>query len=535
MTGRLAGRTLWVLIVAALLPYLNALPNDFTLDDHGLILHNQAVVAFDLATLWGQDYWAGYDSSLRSGLYRPVTLTSFAAEFALFGWQPLGYHLNNLLLHLLVTLLSWSLFRRFAGASTALWGAAVFAVLPGHSEAVLAIVGRADLLATVGSLAALLVWTGADGWRRTLGGGCCFALALLSKEQAAVVPALLLCVGWLQHRRDGQGWRWPPLVASAAILAVYLGLRQVLLGGIAVTEIQALDNPLVELHGAERVLAALAVASRYALLLVAPARLSADYSFGAIDVRHMPTGEIADGLLLVLLAGVATWWFVRRPETPGLAVMWLMVCFAPFVNVLFPIGTILAERISYAPSVGYALGVGWALDGARRHLGYRVVQRLGLALLLVLGLRTAVRCTDWRDELQLFGAVVAAYPESARGHKGLAKALQDAGRVAEAEQEYRAAIEIYPRFDTAHYNLAILLHGTARYEEALSHFDKACVLRPEFADAHLNRGVTLSRLGRLQESRQATQRAAELRPEWDAPRVNLQEINTAIDRQGEQR
>jgi tetratricopeptide (TPR) repeat protein len=215
--------------------------------------------------------------------------------------------------------------------------------------------------------------------------------------------------------------------------------------------------------------------------------------------------------------------------------MWLMVCFAPFVNVLFPIGTILAERISYAPSVGYALGVGWALDGARRHLGYRVVQRLGLALLLVLGLRTAARCTDWRDELQLFGAVVAANPESARGHKGLAKALQDAGRVAEAEQEYRSAIEIYPRFDTAHYNLAILLHGTARYEEALSHFDRACILRPEFADAHLNRGVTLSRLGRLQESRQATQRAAELRPEWDAPRVNLQEINTAIDRQGEQR
>ena len=75
-------RAVWILFVAALLPYLNALPNDFTLDDQGLILENEAVATFDIASFWGQDYWAGYDVDAQPGLYRPLTLTTFAAEYA---------------------------------------------------------------------------------------------------------------------------------------------------------------------------------------------------------------------------------------------------------------------------------------------------------------------------------------------------------------------------------------------------------------------------------------------------------------------
>ena len=126
-----------------------------------------------------------------------------------------------------------------------------------------------------------------------------------------------------------------------------------MLGGLAMIEIEPLDNPLVDLQGIDRVLAALAVATRYAVLLVVPARLSADYSFAAIDVSALPIVEIAGGLLLVALVVGAAWRFCRQPDIPGLAMVWLAICFAPLVNVLFPIGTILAERISYMPSVGY--------------------------------------------------------------------------------------------------------------------------------------------------------------------------------------
>jgi tetratricopeptide (TPR) repeat protein len=522
-------RAVLLLLAASLLPYLNALPNEFTVDDFGLVVQNEAVATFDAVSFWSQDYWAGYDANARSGLYRPLTLTSFAAEYALFGLQPFPYHVTNLLLHLSVTLLAWRLFLRLVGAAPALWGAAVFAVLPGHSEAVIAVAGRADLLATAMILMALLVWTGGDGWRRVVSGAMCFGFGLLAKEQAALAPGLLLCVDWLWFRRHSRSWCWQPYAAAALMAAGYLWLRHGVMGGLTTMEIEPLDNPLVDLPGAERVLAALAVATRYAILLVLPARLSADYSYAAIEVDALHILEITGGLLLVLAVAATAWRFVRQPDPPGLAMVWLAVSFAPLVNVLFPIGTILAERISYTPSIGYALGVGWALDRARHRLGTRAARSLGLALLLVLAVRTTIRCADWRDELSLFTAVVEVYPDNAKGHKGLAKALKDAGRLAEAETHYREAIGIYPRFDTAHYNLGILLLETARADEALFHFERACALRPTFADAHLNRGVALFQLGRLSESREATLRAVELRPAWDVAQQNLQDVEGVID------
>jgi superkiller protein 3 len=172
------------------------------------------------------------------------------------------------------------------------------------------------------------------------------------------------------------------------------------------------------------------------------------------------------------------------------------------------------------------------LEAARRHLGRRATRSLGLAVLLVLGVRTAARCADWRDEVRLFGSVVAVHPQSAKGHKGLAKALREAGRLAEAETHYHRAIEIYPRFDTAHYNLGILLYDTARLDEALVHFERACALRPTFADAHLNRGAALFKLGRLSEAVAATRRALELRPAWSSARQNLHDMEAVMDRHG---
>lgn len=519
----------WLLLLAALLPYLNSLPNGFSLDDYGLIVENVAVAAADLHAFFTQDYWSGYDPSARSGLYRPLTLLSFAVEYALIGATPWLYHCTNLLLHVATTLLAWQLFGRLTGARTAWWGAAIFAVLPGHSEAVIAIAGRADLLATAASLAALLCFTGTRATlSQTLTGALCFAAALLCKEHAAVVPGLLVAIGWLRHGRQLQAWRWQPLAVSGLVLGLYLLVRYAVLGGVASPDIEPLDNPLVELHGLPRVLAALAVATRYVGLLVAPMQLSADYSLAAIDVHSLSGLSVLSGLLMAALLAAAAWRFTQRPHAVTLGLVWLTIGFAPVVNVLFPIGTILAERLTYAPSLGFALSLGCALSWRPS----RWMTRAAAALLVVMAARTAVRCADWRDEATLFQAVVALHPDSARGHKGLAKALRDDGQLAQAESHYRRAIEIYPRFDTAHYNLGILLHETRRFDEALFYFERACALRPEFADAHLNRGAALFQLRRISAAQQATRRAVELRPEWDLARQNLSDIQAIIDQAG---
>lgn len=530
----LAGRG-WLacLAAAALLPYVGSLANGFVLDDNGLILLNDAVRSFDLGALWTRDYWFGYDADTASGLYRPVTLTTFAIEQALAGDRPWLYHGTNVLLHMGISLLAWALFRRVAGEVTAAAGALLFAVLPAHSEAVFAIAGRADLLSTAGLLASLLAWS-APGRRRLAVGGLFFAAALLAKEQAVVLPGLLLALAWWQHRTRQCPWPRAALLLSLGLLALYLAARWLVLGTLAGVDVEPLDNPLVELSTPQRMLAALAVGLRYAGLLVLPARLSADYSVAAIDVHHLPWFEQVGGLLLGALAVAALLRFARRPDVAGLSAAWLVVAFAPVANVLFPIGTILGERLTYAPSVGFCLGGGWALAGAIARLGRRGAA-LTAAVLLVLGVRTAARAGDWRDEESLFRAVVEVHPDSARGRHGLGQALFDAGRLGEAERHYRRAIEIYPRYDTAYYNLGILLLGTARPQEALDAFDRSIELQPAYARAHLNRGVALFMLGRRAEAETATRQALRLRPGWELAQQNLRDIQAATHEEGTDR
>lgn len=516
-------RGTWALLAAAAaLPYLNALPNAFTLDDYGLIVGNVHVAAFDLARMWGGDYWSGFQD-LRSGLYRPLTLTTFALERALFGPSPQACHVANLLLHVAATLLMWRLFAPLAGAAVAAWGAAVFAVLPAHSEAVIAAAGRADLLAGVACLACLALWDSGGGGRRAATGAGLFALALLSKEQAVVVPGLLACLH-LFRRAHGAlpRWPWGTYGLAAGVLALYLGARWAVLGGLGPVPVEPLDNPLVLLQTPARIVAALAVLARYARLLVLPARLSADYSFAAIPVADLSAAQAAAGLALAALVAAGLVRFARHRDVPGLALAWTAIAFALVANLFVTVGTIMAERLTYLPSVGFALGVGWALQALGARVGARAATTALATLVLAGGARTSARCGDWRDDLTLWRATVAAVPNSARAREGLGSALRARGALAEAEGEYRRAVAIYPRYDTSHYNLGLVLLDTARDAEALVQFERACALRPAFAEAHLNRGVALARLGRTDAARQAYARALELRPGWDAARGNLE-------------
>ncbi|MQF82373.1 MAG: hypothetical protein FI735_09740, partial [SAR202 cluster bacterium] len=138
-----------VLVVAvAGLTYLNSLDNGFTLDDYGLVLQNKAVTTCDVVEFFVSDYWSGFEDR-RSGLYRPLTLLTFAIEYKFFGSTAFGYHLTNLILHVVVSLLVVIVFRGLVDAPTAILAGLFFAVHPIHTEAVSAIAGRADLLATL--------------------------------------------------------------------------------------------------------------------------------------------------------------------------------------------------------------------------------------------------------------------------------------------------------------------------------------------------------------------------------------------------
>src|SRR5262249_36049300 len=262
-----------------------------------------------------------------------------------------GFHVVNLLLHAAVTLLVYLLLRRLLESRSdsgllAFVSALLFAVHPIHTEAVAAVVGRAELLAA-GLLLAAWIFHLCDRPYLSL---FCFCAALLAKESAIALIALVpLC----DYARGGMK-TLPRYVSLAGAGVVYLALFWKVQGGRLGTVVPFIDNPLVNLPAALRILNAIRVAWKVLGLQAYPAKLSGDYSYAAITLyanRHL----LWPALAAVGLIGLWLWALYTRRDAWSIAGAIYFAGFAVTSNLLFPIGTIMGERLAYLPSVGFCL------------------------------------------------------------------------------------------------------------------------------------------------------------------------------------
>ena len=459
--------------------YAAALRNGFALDDVFLVGSNPAIAtAANIPKLFLSPYWDAPGESY--GLYRPLTIASFAVDRAVMGSGPLGFHLTNVLLHAGVSALAWFALRR-AGTryGTALAGAGLFAVLPVHSEAVANVAGRAELLAALFVLSAWL----AHRRGSRVAAAALFFCALLSKESAILAPALFLLDDRVRDRR-GVRELAPRYAGFAAALVGMLVLRVVALGPHQTAEgTIALDNPAAAAGFTPRIATALWVQLKSALLCVLPAHLVSDYSFDAIPVaRGLGDLRALAGLAFVGTALAAVvWGFARCRPVMLAAALWIVFAL-PSSNLLFPAGTIMAERLVYLPSLGICLAIGHAVStGAAGEGRGRRIAVVAAMVVAVAGYsaRTIARVPDWKDNLTLATADVATSPRSAKLQAGAGIFLADAGRAAEAEDHLRRAVAIYPDYAQMHYNLAVLLARRGARDEAIEHLNRAVALAPD--------------------------------------------------------
>ncbi len=499
---------LGLLALLALLAFANSLVNEFAYDDESIVVENRLIKSLThLPRLFISDYWAStLGAEFGGNIYRPLMMASFALNYAVGGLEPLGYHLVNLFLHIVVSWMLYALGRQLRlSRGAALAAAAIFAVHPLHAEAVTGIVGRAELLMALGILTALVCY---ERGRTSpnlvptalLASWAAFALALLSKEQAMVLPALLVLtdLSLLSLTAAGEGvssWQAIPknigrrYLGHLLILGAYLGLRAVALNAPlfkSAHRVALLDNPLAHVPWDLRVLTALKVAGRYLWLMAWPVKLSADYSYNAIPIATSPLDSqvVLSGLVWggILVLGVYAYFKGLRAMFIGIGLM--ILTFLPASNLLIPIGTVMGERLFYLPSAGLCLllGGGWDRLTAwadrlelRRAFGKAGLGALAVVVLL-LTLRTAQRNQDWRNTETLMQSAVQIVPQSARVHSFLAGSLIRARQWDEAIEHLNRAVGVLPDYVSAHLRLGVALHGKGRWQDAEATLQRALAI-----------------------------------------------------------
>ena len=454
MTPRAQRLAATVLLVAlAIVPYLGSLRGEFVYDDRIQILDNSLIQRPELlARALTHDVWSfkGDRDRAWSNYFRPVFVLWLAANWRLFGAQPLGWHLTNLLLHAGVVLLAFALLRRLGTSlPRAFLAAAIFAVHPVHVESVAWISGSPDLLMAAGILGALLIEARAPGKLRwpaqTLALAAGF-FALFTKEAALLLPLLVAALTWSHDPDLAPGDRLRTslraMLPYAVLAGAFLLLRQQVIGGFATPTPWRL-SPLdlaASLPG---------VFAFYLRQVFLPLWVGPSYPLRGIAADTIGLTNFALPLAAALGCVALGWFASRRSETRLFFFALALLPLAPALNLgAFIQEQIVHDRYLYLPLLGWialALEAGGIL--VPRPLsprGLRLATALGAVLLLGLAGRTSALVADYRDEPTFFRAAVRSDPTSSYNWAQLASTEFTHGRFAEAAQAADRALRIGP-------------------------------------------------------------------------------------------
>ena len=510
--GGAALRILVFCAAVAIVVTLPSLANGFVYDDVWIVERNDAVHHLDLGNLLRSPFWPEDRGDV---MWRPVALVVFALQWAAGGGAPFLFHLCSVLLYGLVGGLVGFFFTRMFNPMVGLLGGILFAVHPLHVEVTANVVGQAELWAALGYVGALLAtWerSGASSARARSGlllaVVACLAVGLGGKEQPVTFPGAVLVLWWLRARiergriHEVAKREWLVIAVSCVLIAGYLWLRAEFGGGV--TAAGGIATGLDPESGFRRLAVMLPVSLVWLRVLFFPIDLSADYSplhlvpeavFGA---NHAIAVVIWSGLF-----GLA--FLVRdRQRSVFVGVLLFAVTISLVSNVVVPLEVLMAERLLFLPSLGWALAMAGVLYGAYDRLaesGHRraLIVAVGLVVVLV-AVRSLQRATVWRSNDVFFGNLIDDAPDSFRSHWAIGHFAFERGDSAAGERALQTAVRLNPEHPQLLEDFGRIYAATGRYEPAIPLLSHAVALDSTRLSSALPLALALARSDRAADA-----------------------------------
>jgi protein O-mannosyl-transferase len=472
--------------------------------------------------------------------WHPLTTISQMLDCQLYGLNPAGHHLTNVLLHAAAVLLLFSVLHNMTGA---LWRsafvAAVFAIHPLRAESVAWVAERKDVLSALFfmiTLGAYIHYARQPSLKRYLWVTLFFALGLMSKSMLVTLPLLLLLLDYWPLARFQQetstgvnnkaGSRKNFLFIPQPLIIDKIPLLVLsLLAGIATLLAQRSTIGYSEqLPLTWRTSNALLSYVAYIGQMIWPARLAVFYPHLGDQV---PLWKVV--LAFTLILAITLFVFALRKTRPYLIVgwCWYLICLLPVVGII-PVGLEgQADRYTYLPQIGLFFGLVWAAADLSILFDKRraFCRGVAAAIIGVLACRGWIQTSYWRDTESLWNHALAVTSDNDVAHYNVAALMIKRGQLDEAISHYEQALNVRPNNRETHYHLSVaLLHNAlgnalvrkGLLDEAIVHYRAAVALRDDFADAQSNLAGMLAEKGQTAEAIAHYEKALAVPPE-DAP------------------
>jgi tetratricopeptide (TPR) repeat protein len=454
-----------LICTSCFLAYFNTLTNPFIWDDEGLILKNSLIKDWHY---WRKAFTSDlyFGSSSGSNFYRPIQTLSYIWDYFFWQLNPLGYHITNIFLQIIVSFLVFLLLYSLCGNLIVSYSTALlFAVSPLHTEAVSYISGRSDLLLGVFIVSALLAFINSQRG----GSEKCrkiyfylslwfFILALLSKELAAIFPFVIFSFALCCQRGDLKKRRFfiINILPFFIIDILYFVLRLSFVHFTAVRPPELAKYPL-----SLRILVLPKVIFSYFKLLLLPLDLHMSRTF-QIPASFWPLLWLWVLLVLILLLLMRL--FRRWPEynTASFLSLWFSLFLLPQSGLL-SINAFIAEHFIYLSSISFFALVAYIFLRYLRRLIF-FFSLGGLVFFYIL--LTISRNAEWKYPVVFYERIIELSPLSFMAHNNLGLEYQRRHQYDQAIAEYKEALSISPNLLEAHSNLANLYYETKRFKEA---------------------------------------------------------------------
>ena len=430
------------------------------------------------------------------GQWLPVTWLSLMLDYQIFGLNPSGYHLINLLFHVMNTIL---LFLILCRMTKKLWPsafvAALFAIHPLRVESVAWVTERKDVLSTfffMLTLGAYSYYVEHPGFRRYFFVFLFFVLGLMAKPMLVTLPFVLLLLDYWPLQRFGEIkpadpeykwssiypllWEKVPLFALAILSSIVTYVAQ----GGAVASIKVLP-PVVRIGNAFISYIA------YIGKMIWPSNLAVYYPHPELLVPWQVLWSI---FLLISITLVVIWWAKRSPYL-ATGWLWYIGTLMPVIGIVQSGFQAMADRFTYIPLIGLFIIVAWGVPDLLKKWNYRkeILLTSSALSILCLSVITWTQVGYWQNSITLYDHALKITDYNWLIYNNRSIAYNVLGNYKQAIDDCSRAIEIKPDFAEAYTNRGIAYFGLGNHEQAIEDYDRAIEIKPDLAEAYFRRGV----------------------------------------------